>query len=189
MEISGTASEAGANPVQADDEPPSGAKAKPPTATTPEPAGPPGSSATAAPANPRQRRSSAEKRSPPRASSLHTAPSAARANPSRWGCSRQNQGSAGARDAATVADGSTACDRGAVTLASTDDPEARARRSAIATRRSRRDWAAASSHSGAGPRVLTWAIRPRVALRLAAAAGDRDLARARHLDQPERPHE
>src|SRR5581483_9494021 len=40
-----------------------------------------------------------------------------------------------------------------------------------------------------GPRVLTWAIRPRVALRLAAAAGDRDLARARHLDQPERPHE
>ena len=144
-EISGTTSDAGAYPAQRGLCPPSDANANPPSATRPEPGGPVGVSATDRATRSRHARSTAAKRPGPRACSERTQPSAAKADPSRSGCSVQNQSSPGRRDAAMIAVGSAASGERAVTLTSVTDPADRARLSPAISRRSSRARDAASS--------------------------------------------
>ena len=140
----------------------------------------------------------AAKRSSPRASSVAAAPRAASAAPPRSGCSRHIHGSPARREASATADGSTSA------AGDAQPGEALARRRGAAGAR-------AQPHAAAGIGVQTRAPagvdarrtaelaresgrRVSAAGRPAAAGlrsrarprGDRDLARAHHLDQPER---
>ena len=104
MAISGTTSDPGAKPAHWRVRPPSSAKAKPPTATSPAPGGPSGGSHSACAASARQRSAARSKRPAPRSSMTSTAPSAASETPLR---SNRNHGSPSRREAATTAAGST----------------------------------------------------------------------------------
>ena len=84
----------------------------------------------------RQAAATCVKRSGPDAVSRVTVPSAASAEPSRSGCSKQNQSSPGARDAKTTALGSTSAPTRSVWPSSTGRPARRARRTARSQRAS-----------------------------------------------------
>ena len=123
---SGTTRSPAAKPCQWRAPPPSGAKAKPPTATGPAPAGASGTPDSAPAASSRQIAAASSNRRGPPVRIARTQPSAASAAPSRSGCSKQNQGSPGRREANASALGSVAAGNGTVIEASTS-PRAGAR--------------------------------------------------------------
>lgn len=148
--ISGTTSEAGSNPSQAGAPPPSGANAKPPTAT-----GAPGPSTCASATSARQAATVLPKRPAPLAVIRVTSPSAAIAAPSRSGCSKQNQGSPGRREANASALGSSSPASGSVKEQSRGPPLRRERASARSRCAARRG-AASAGICPASSRVRAW---------------------------------
>src|SRR6266511_1782386 len=157
---------AGGKDDQCGSRPPSGANANPPTHTGPAPGG---VSAGSFARRPRARREHAATTSPNRSSPRETIswalPSAARANPSRSGCSQQNQRSPASRDAKIAALGSSTS-IGTVTLTS------------------RLLSPASASSASSDSRAAGASIKARLLVR--ARPEDGDLAGARHLDQPVR---
>ena len=169
-ETSGRTSSAGGNDDQCADAAPVGAKAKPPTQTGPAPAGrPAGSSAI----RPRADRSAVAAPRPrtgpaPRETASWALPSAASANPSRSGCSQQNQRSpAQPRGEHAPRSGRPARPR-RVALTRRPPPPERPRLSSASSETEQR-------RSAVDRRVTSLVGSSR--------AGDRDLAGAHHLDQ------
>src|SRR4051794_10095 len=172
---SGRTASAGGSDDHIEEPPPSGANAKPVDQTAPAPAGSPGgSSATRSCAVREQRAARSENRSGPLLTISAAAPRPAREKP-RSGCSQLNQRSVASRDPAATAVGSTISSSS--TVAETIRPPCARDRALSNFERSGPAWTATLI------RVKRVAPSRTLASVVGLGAGDRDLARADHLDQ------